>query len=90
MDHMKVIFRKCDDDIIAFFPEIKVNFGNIMSYMHIGQHCEASYDFYASTKKASESEFLPLLKELEMVYDDVILDVKEKIKYSDLRQKAWC
>lgn len=44
MDKVKVIFRKNkNNDVIAFFPEARVNYGNIMSYMHIGQHDEASY-----------------------------------------------
>ena len=47
MDKVKVIFRKDKEgNIIAFLPELRVNRGNIMSYMHIGQHSEASYQFY--------------------------------------------
>ena len=39
MDKVKVIFRKNKDgDVIAFLPELRVNHGNIASYMHIGQH----------------------------------------------------
>ena len=37
MKKVKVIFRKNGNDILAFLPEIRVNYGNIMSYMHIGQ-----------------------------------------------------
>lgn len=44
MNKIKVILRKNKDgDMIAFLPEIPANYGNIMSYMHIGQHGEASY-----------------------------------------------
>lgn len=44
MDKVKVIFRKNKhNDVIAFFPEESANYGNIMSYIHIGQHGEASY-----------------------------------------------
>ena len=54
MEKVKVIFRKNKDgEVIAFFPEFHVQRGNIMSYMHIGQHGEASLDFYYSTKKAN-------------------------------------
>ena len=36
MDKVKVIFRKDKKrNIIAFLPELRVNHGNIMSYMHI-------------------------------------------------------
>ena len=57
MDKVKVIFRKDKEgNIIAFLPELRVSHGNIMSYMHIGQHSEASYQFYEETKKVNEIE----------------------------------
>ena len=90
MDKVKVIFRKDrDGNIIAFLPELRVNRGNIMSYMHIGQHSEASYWFYKETKKADESEYNSLLDELERIYDDCTLVVKQKLYYDDLVNKAW-
>jgi hypothetical protein len=89
MEKIKVIFRKTPaGEIIAFFPEIPVNYGNIMSYMHIGQHGEASRDFYTDTKKATENEYRPLLQELQSIYDDCILEVKQKLYYKDLF-KSW-
>lgn len=88
MDKLKVIFRKKGNDVIAFLPEIRVNYGNIMSYMHIGQHSEASYDFYNGTKKATEEEYRPLLDELKQRYDDCILEVKQRLCYDDLL-KSW-
>ena len=88
MEKLKVIFKKCDGDIIAFFPELKVNYGNIMSYMHIGQHGEASYSFYSDLKNADENEYNFLLEELKRIYDDCILVVKQKLYYNDLIQ-AW-
>lgn len=89
MEKVKVIFRKTNDgEIIAFLPEASANFGNILSYMHVGQHGEASYDFYKTTKKATETEYKPLLKELQSIYYDYVLEVKQKIYYNDLI-KAW-
>ena len=88
MEKLKVIFRKKGNDIIAFLPEIRVNRGNIMSYMHIGQHSEASYDFYNGTKRATEEEYKSLLEELKQRYDDCVLEVKQKLNYNDLL-KAW-
>lgn len=89
MEKVKVIFRKTKDgEIIAFFPEASANFGNILSYMHIGQHGEASHDFYMSTKKATETEYKTLLNELQSIYNDYILVVKQKLYYNDLI-KAW-
>ena len=90
MDKVKVIFRKDKEgNIIAFLPELRVNHGNIMSYMHIGQHSEASYQFYVGTKKADKIEYNPLLEELKSIYDDCILVVKQKLCYDDLINKAW-
>ena len=89
MEKVKVIFRKTKEgEIIAFFPEASANFGNILSYMHVGQHGEASHDFYMATKKATEKEYEALLKELKSIYNDCILVVKQKLYYNDLI-KAW-
>ena len=89
MEKVKVIFRKTKDgEIIAFLPEASANFGNILSYMHVGQHGEASYEFYKDTKKATEKEYKTLLKELQSIYNDCILVVKQKLYYNDLT-KAW-
>ena len=90
MNKVKVIFRKDKEgSIIAFLPELRVNHGNIMSYMHIGQHDEASYQFYTETKKADESEYNSLLDELKSIYDDCILVVNQRLRYDDLVYKAW-
>ena len=90
MDKIKVIFRKDKEgNVIAFLPELRVNHGNITSYMHIGQHSEASYQFYAETKKADESEYNSLLNELKSIYDGCILVVRQRLCYDDLVYKAW-
>lgn len=89
MEKVKVIFRKTKDgEIIAFFPEASANFGNILSYMNVGQHGEASHDFYMTTKKATEAEYKTLLKELQNIYNDCVLVIKQKLYYNDLI-KAW-
>lgn len=94
MEKVKVVFRKAKNpytkeyEIIAFFPEIKANYGKILSYMHMGQHGEASMEFYWSTKKATKEEYQTLLEELKAIYDDCELVVKQKITYKDLL-KAW-
>lgn len=88
MEKLKVIFRKIDSEIIAFFPEIAVRSGYIMSYMHIGQHSEASIGFYYETKIATAEEYTPLLEELKGVYNDCELIVRQRINHNDLHN-AW-
>lgn len=51
-------------DLIMFFNDwLDVNYGKIMTWMQIGQHSEADFDFYSSTKKVDRKiaeEFLKL------------------------------
>ena len=89
MEKVKVIFRKTKSgEAIAFFPEFHVQYGNIMSYMHIGQHGEASLDFYYSTTKANAQEYELLFNELKTIYNDCVLVVKQKLNYKNLLA-AW-
>lgn len=67
----RVVFRKYFNEYdnrwtpIAFLPDVEANRGNIMSYEHMGQHGEASLDYYWSTKPCEPELYAPLLKELE-------------------------
>ena len=88
---MDVLFRKDKNtkEIVAFLPECPVNYGNILCYMHIGQHSEATLQYYWDTVKATEEEYRPLLEELEnIVYNDDILTVKKRLNYDKLSD-AW-
>lgn len=89
MEKVKVIFRKIDSEVIAFFPEFPANYTCIMTYMHVGQHCEASLSFYHETKSATTEEYMPLLEELKKVYDDCELVIRQRMNYHDLTEKAW-
>lgn len=95
MEKIKVIFRKEKNpytneyNITAFFPELTATYGNVVCYAHIGQHGESSLEYYYETKKATEEKYKSLLDELNGIYDDCILVVKQKMNYNDLRNKAW-
>lgn len=95
MKKLKVIFRKTknpntkENEVIAFFLELKANYGNILTYMHNGQHSEANLEFYYTTKKATEEEYKLLLNELKDIYNDYTLIVKQKLNYNDLINKVW-
>jgi hypothetical protein len=55
--------------IIAFLPDEPSNFGRIMSYEHIGQHGEASIEFYQNTEATDETspEAQSLIAELRSI-----------------------
>ena len=86
---MQVIFRKDKHtkEIIAFLPEIPVNRGMIMSYMHMGQHDEAALSYYWDTVKANKEEYNDLYNELCEIYEEK-LQIKQRLNY-DLLSDSW-
>jgi hypothetical protein len=54
-------------EVIAFLLDVPANAGNVMSYMHVGQHGEASIEFFRDCKLATDEQFADLRKELEEV-----------------------
>ena len=62
-----VVFRIYPDgDVIALLPEyIANNNGDVMSYMHNGQHGAADFDgVFEETREATKEEYADLLKEM--------------------------
>lgn len=76
---MDILFRKDrkTNEVVAFIP--------VLSYMHIGQHSEASLQYYWETVKATEEEYKPLLKELKSIYADEALVIKKRLNMDKLR-----
>ena len=92
-DYTKVIFRKSRNpyteewEVEAFFPDGHVNPGNIMCYAHVGQHSEASIEYYAETKPCSPKEYADLKRELWRIgYRG--LRVMKKVSRRD-QEMAW-
>lgn len=84
-EKLKVIYRKTNDgEVIAFMPELPANYGKIVCYAHIGQHSEATLEYYQSTRSAKPAEYIALHTELKSIYNDVELDVKRRMYYTDL------
>lgn len=85
---MQIIFRKDEKtkDIVAFMPETLVHRYMIMSYMHIGQHCEASLEYYLSTERANKNEYVDLYKELCEIYGEKELQIKQRLNRKLLEQ----
>lgn len=99
MKNIKVIFRKSRNpytgkwELEAYFPEFSAKYGYVQLYADCagGGWCEASTEFYQTTKKAAPDEYLALLDKLrtEFLEDDFYLVVRQRINWNDLRNKAW-
>jgi hypothetical protein len=67
----KVLFRKDNYGIIAYFPEIsesKTDPMICMCYSHVGQHSSAHIEYIQTeTKSCTEEEYSSLKKELEYI-----------------------
>ena len=76
-DKVKVTYRLMVDTVIAFFPEIpwSLSKSTCMSYMHVGQHGEASKSLLTELETPPEDneDLVALRKELEGIYDNCIL-----------------
>ena len=77
-----VIFRKFSNgEIIALFPYIVgFNHFHCMSYVHIGQHSEATLKLINETKLASKEEYIDLFNELTNSVGYNLL-IKKKVNY---------
>lgn len=82
----KVIYRKdsTNKEIIAFLPEVEARWGNIVMYVHNGQHSEADLLYYKwNTKAASEEEYKALHNELNNIYDNELV-IRRRLNRNDL------
>ncbi len=66
-EETRVVFKMVEDEPIAFLLDLETNIGTIMSYMHVGQHGEASMGFARKCRLANESEYKGLKEELENI-----------------------
>lgn len=74
-ESIAVHFHKFPEgDVIALFPDLPATPPYITSYMHIGQHGDASKDLMVDLERATSAESAPLLKELISIgYDNLIV-----------------
>ena len=72
---INVIFRKFPEgDVIALLSGYECNLNMIMSYMHIGQHGEASIDLIDELDTCTNQEIKALLDELTSIGYDVTVN----------------
>ena len=94
MEKIAMIFRKEYNpntksyEPIAFIPELPASYGRISCYSHMGQHSEADFEYYKQTQKATFDEYKELLKELECVYSDMKIIIKQRLN-SNTIWKSW-
>lgn len=80
---MNVVFRKFPDGaVIALFCDSAkdCNPGHVMSYMHIGQHGEASRTLGRNLRLATPDEYAPLLAELRRIYAPETINPVSRLK----------
>jgi hypothetical protein len=84
-----VQFRKLKGEVIAVFPYEIEGRNTVLSYVHNGQHSEASWDITHFTRPASPSEYEPLKRELEQIgYNLDIIKRRSHKKYLDAYYSA--
>jgi len=66
-----------ESECIAFLLDVDASPGWIMSYMHVGQHGEASIGFFNDCKLATPEQYADLMWEL----DDIGYDVALRYRY---------
>jgi hypothetical protein len=72
-------FDESVPECIAFLLDCPANKGYVLSYMHIGQHSEASIDFVRDCRLAKPEEYAELKTELESLGYDLI--IKKRLNF---------
>lgn len=89
---LKVVFRVFKEgDVIALLcgSGIDANPGNVVSYMHVGQHGEASRYLGRDLRLATPEEYEPLRKELARIYECEVVPVKRLQVLQSISKPKW-
>jgi len=76
MQSLPIMFRVHEGEVTAIFPTLPHNSRlstDVTVYVHVGQHSSASWEWIAQTREATETEYVPLLRELVQIYHDCTL-----------------
>lgn len=65
--YTRVTFKLSEGEVVAFLWDVPANKGNVMAYMHVGQHGEASGEFCRELELATEAQYASLKAELESI-----------------------
>ncbi len=85
MVNIPIIFRAVKSgqfkgEVTAFFPTFNRGEINLICYSHVGQHGEASREYYYSCRPAKPAEFKELLAELQAIYSPDNLVISKRIR----------
>ena len=85
-------FHPKHKEVLLFLPDNPANGGNIDCYAHIGQHSEASLDYYRETKPIPPNRLVEagrLLREYESFLDEsevLVIRKRDTPKFRRIRQ----
>jgi hypothetical protein len=85
--YSRVTFKVSQGEVVAFLWDVEANKGNIMSYMRVGQHGEASIDFYRELELATPRQYKSLYEELQSV--GYFLDLNTTEPMPTLFKEGW-
>ena len=79
MQTLQVIFKKLQGEVVAIFPFEQWNGSTLVSYMHNGQHSGFDAHLAYQCPNATKEEYAPLLAELKSIYNDIELEVLNRM-----------
>lgn len=73
MEKERVKFYIKNNEVLAYFPDMEFSEGLKTCYAHIGQHSACHPSYVKNAKRASVTEYTPLLQELQAIGYDLIV-----------------
>lgn len=58
------LYNEANEDLFAFFPELKEKENTFLAYSHIGQHSECHIEYAKESKEVTELQYMDLYNEL--------------------------
>jgi len=84
--NISVIYRMSRGEVVAAISGYECNPGMVMSYMHIGQHSEASKSWFTNLKAARPEQYAEIHKELKGIYE---VDGDTLVIMKRMQGKQW-
>lgn len=85
--HVIPAWDKKHGEAVLFFPSYAANFGNIVCYAHIGQHSEASLEYYRKDCRSFNSYFPKEKHEINALLDEYKSNFLEEGETLEIRSR---